>query len=93
MNQLKAEQKNNYLDLLPIEPFPTEKFDVFLDDVANDENFERPKKKRQKPFKSTVWFLAQNKKTSALKTHTSYWERALLRPAICAGNRSLYQGP
>ena len=48
LNQLKAEQKNNYLDLLPIEPFPTEKFDVFLDDVANDENFERAEEKATK---------------------------------------------
>lgn len=67
LNQLKAEQKNNYLDLLPIEPFPAEKFDVFLDDVANDENFERAEEKATKAIQKHSMVFGSKQKNQRIE--------------------------
>tara|TARA_B100001093_G_scaffold520521_1_gene617566 strand:+ start:2166 stop:4652 length:2487 start_codon:yes stop_codon:yes gene_type:complete len=67
LSQLKAEQKNNYFDLLPIEPFPSEKFDVFLDDVANDENFERAEEKATKAIQKHSMVFASKQKNQSIE--------------------------
>lgn len=96
LSQLKAEQKNNYFDLLPVEPFPTEKFDVFLDDVANDENFERAEEKATKAIQKHSMVFASKQKNQSIENayfllgKARYYDQRFV-PAIEAFTKVLSQ--